>query len=133
MEKIDYKTLFELVEKYDDEATRVFNKLQDADLKAETNILRYGYDSGFERIEWDESYEDSIVIRYYDRGYDLYDSATLKIPADILFDDTKIDKWIKSKIDEALEKQEQKRKATEKRQEEKERQEYERLKEKFGK
>lgn len=133
MEKIDYKTLFELVEKYDDEATRVFNKLQDADLKAETNILRYGYDSGFERIEWDESYEDSIVVRYYDRGYDLYDSSTLLIPADILFDDTKIDKWIKSKIDEALEKQEQKRKATEKRQEEKERQEYERLKEKFGK
>ena len=133
MEKIDYKTLFELVEKYDEEATRVFNKLQDADLKAETDILRYGYDSYFERTEWDESYEDSIVIRYYDRGYDLYDSATLKIPADILFDDTKIDKWIKSKIDEALEKQEQKRKATEKRQEEKERQEYERLKEKFGK
>lgn len=133
MEKIDYKTLFELVEKYDDEATRVFNKLQDADLKAETDILRYGYSSDFERIEWDESYEDSIVVRYYDRDYDLYDSATLKIPADILFDDEKIDKWIKSKIDEALEKKEQKRKATEKRQEEKERQEYERLKEKFGK
>ena len=51
--------------------------------------------------------------------------STLMIPADILFDDTKIDK--------ALEKKEQKRKATEKRQEEKERQEYERLKEKFGK
>ena len=133
MEKIDYKTLFELVEKYDDEATRVFNKLQDADLKAETNILRYGYDSGFERIEWDESYEDSIVVRYYDRGYDLYDSSTLLIPADILFDDTKIDKWIKLKIDEAMEKKEQKRKAAEKRQEERERQEYERLKEKFGK
>ena len=59
--------------------------------------------------------------------------STLMIPADILFDDTKIDKWIKSKIDKALEKKEQKRKATEKRQEEKERQEYERLKEKFGK
>ena len=55
------------------------------------------------------------------------------IPADILFDDTKIDKWIKLKIDEAMEKKEQKRKAAEKRQEEKERQEYERLKEKFGK
>ena len=59
--------------------------------------------------------------------------STLMIPADILFDDTKIDKWIKPKIDKALEKKEQKRKATEKRQEEKERQEYERLKEKFGK
>lgn len=133
MEKIDYKTLFELVEKYDEEATRIFNNLKEADLEVKADVIQFGYDSDFERIEWDESYEDSIVVRYYDRGYDLYDSATLKIPADILFDDEKIDKWIKSKIDEALEKQEQKRKATEKRQEEKERQEYERLKEKFGK
>ena len=130
---IDYKTLLEFVEKYDEEATRIFNKLKEADLEVKAGVIQFGYNSDFERIEWDESYEDSIVIRYYDRGYDLYDSSTLLIPADILFDDTKIDKWIKSKIDEALEKQEQKRKATEKRQEEKERQEYERLKEKFGK
>ena len=55
------------------------------------------------------------------------------IPVDILFDDTKIDEWIKSKVDKALEEKEQMRKTAEKRQEEKERQEYERLKEKFGK
>ena len=133
MEKIDYKTLFELVEKYDEEVTRIFNKLKEADLEAKADAIQFGYDSDFERIEWNDSYEDSIVIRYYDRGYDLYDSATLKIPADILFDDEKIDKWIKSKIDEALKKKEEKRKDAEKRQEEKERQEYERLKEKIGK
>ena len=133
MEKIDYKTLFEFVEKYDEEATRIFNKLKEADLEAKAGILQFGYYSDFERIEWDESYEEAMAIRYYDRGYDLYESSTLLIPADILFDDTKIDKWIKSKIDEALEKKEQKRKEAEKRQEEKERQEYERLKEKFGK
>ena len=133
MEKIDYKTLFELVEKYDEEVTRIFYKLKEADLEAKADAIQFGYDSDFERIEWDDSYEKSIAVRYYDYGYDLYDSTTLMIPADILFDNTKIDKWIKSKIDEALEKQEQKRKATEKRQEEKERQEYERLKEKFGK
>ena len=130
---IDYKTLLELVEKYDEEATRIFNKLKEADLEAKAGILQFGYYSDFERIEWDDSYEEAIAIRYYDRGYDLYESSTLLIPADILFDDTKIDKWIKSKIDEALEKKEQKRKDAEKRQEEKERQEYERLKEKFGK
>lgn len=130
---IDYKTLFEFVEKYDEEATRIFNKLKEADLEAKAGILQFGYYSDFERIEWDDSYEEAMVIRYYDRGYDLYESSTLLIPADILFDDTKIDKWIKSKIDEALEKKEQKRKDAEKRQEEKERQEYERLKEKFGK
>lgn len=133
MEKIDYKTLIKLVEKYDEEASRVFNKLQKADQEAKTGILHYGHYGAFERIEWDYSDENTIAVRYYDHGYDLYESATLNIPADILFDDKKIDKWITSEIDKALEKKERQRKATEKYQEEKERQEYERLKEKFGK
>lgn len=133
MEKIDYKTLIKFVEKYDEEASRVFNKLQKADHEAKTGILYYGHYGAFERIEWDYSDENSIVVRYYDHGYDLYESASLNIPADILFDDKKIDKWIKLEVDKALEKKERQRKATEKYQEEKERQEYERLKEKFGK
>ena len=133
MEKIDYKTLIKLVEKYDEEASRVFKKLQRADQEAKTGVLHYGSYGTFERIEWDYSDENSISVRYYDYGYDLYESATLNIPADILFDDKKIDKWITSEIDKALEKKERQRKATEKYQEEKERQEYERLKEKFGK
>lgn len=133
MEKIDYKTLIKLVEKYDEEASRVFDKLQKADQEAKTGILHYGSYGTFERVEWDYSDENSISVRYYDHGYDLYESATLSIPADILFDDKKIDNWIKSEVDKALEKRERQRKATEKYQEEKERQEYERLKEKFGK
>ena len=99
MEKIDYKTLIKLVEKYDEEASRIFNKLQRADLEAKTGILHYGPYGTFERIEWDYSDENSISVRYYDHGYDLYESATLSIPADILFDDKKIDKWITSEID----------------------------------
>ena len=133
MENIDYKTLIKLVEKYDEEASRVFNKLQRADQEAKTGILHYGHYGAFERIEWDYSDENTIAVRYYDHGYDLYESATLNIPAGILFDDKKIDKWIASEIDKALEKKERQRKATEKYQEEKERQEYERLKEKFEK
>ena len=134
MEKIGYKTLLEFIEKYDEEATRIFNKLKEADLEANAIILDYGRYSVFERTEWYYSNEKYIIVRYYDDcdNYE-YVSSTLMIPADILFDDTKIDKWIKSKIDEALEKKEEKRKVTEQRQEEKERQEYERLKEKFGK
>lgn len=62
----------------------------------------------------DYSDENTIVFRYYDHGYDLYESASLSIPADILFDDKKIDKWIKSEVDKALEKKERQRKATEK-------------------
>lgn len=132
MEKIDYKTLIKLVEKYDEEASRVFNKLQRADQEAKTGILHYGSYGAFERIEWDYSDEESIVVRYYDYGYDLYESATLKIPADILFDDKKIDKWIKSIIDANLKAKKEAELAKQKAKEEKERQEYERLKEKFG-
>lgn len=132
MEKIDYKTLIKLVEKYEEEASRVFDKLQKADQEAKTSILDYGRYGTFERIEWDYSDENTIVVRYYDYGYDLYDSATLKIPADILFDDKKIDKWIKSIIDAKLKEKEEKELAKQKAIEDKERQVYERLKEKFG-
>ena len=127
----DYKILIELLEKYNKEAIRVFKKLQKADQKAKTGILEYGCYSVFGRTEWYCDNKNYITVRYYDDYR--YGSSTLIIPTDILFDDTKIDEWVKSKIDEVLEKQEQKRKAIEKRQEEKERQEYERLKEKFEK
>lgn len=129
---IDYKTLIKFVEKYDEEASRVFNKLKKADQEAKTDILHYGNCSAFERLEWDYSDEDSISVVYYHHGYDIYETECFSIPADILFDDKKIDQWIKSEVDKALEKKEEQRKAKEKYQEEKERQEYERLKEKFG-
>ena len=131
MEPIDYKTLLEFLGKYEEESARVFNKLREADLETKANILDYGRYSVFKRAEWyGEKY---ITVRYYD-DYENYEyvTSTLMIPADILFDDKKIDNWIKSEVDKALEKKEQMRKAAEKRQEEKERQEYERLKEKFG-
>ena len=130
MDKIDYKTLIEFLGKYEEESARVFNKLREADLEAKANILDYGRYSVFKRAEWyGEKY---ITVRYYD-DYENYEyvTSTLMIPADILFDDKKIDNWIKSEVDKALEKKEQMRKAAKKLQEEKERQEYERLKEKF--
>ena len=132
MELIDYKTLLEFLGKYEEESARVFNKLRESDLEAKANILDYGRYSVFKRAEWyGEKY---ITVRYYD-DYENYEyvTSTLMIPADILFDDKKIDNWIKSEVDKALEKKEQMRKAAKKLQEEKERQEYERLKEKFEK
>ena len=128
----DYKTFIKIVEKYDEEASRVFYKLKKADLEAEAKILRFGRYSSFRRLELECSDENSISVKYIDDGYDIYETDSLDIPADILFDDEKIDTWIKSEVDKALEKKEQQRKAKEKYQEEKERQEYERLKEKFG-
>ena len=128
----DYKTLLELLEKYKKEATRIFNKLKEANQEARTGILQYGRYSTFGRIEWDCFNENYITVRYYDDDYE-YVSSTLLIPVGILFDDTKIDEWVKSKVDKAMEEKELEQKAIRKRQEEKERQEYERLKEKFGK
>lgn len=128
----DYKTLLELIEKYNKEAIRVFKKLQRADQEAKTGILQYGCYSVFERTEWYCVNENYITVRYCDDDFE-YGSSTLLIPVDILFDDAKIDEWVKSKIDKAREEKELEQKAAKKRQEEKERQEYERLKEKFGK
>ena len=130
----DYRTLIELLEKYKEEAKRIFNKLKEANQEARTGILQYGRYSVFGKIEWDCFNENYITVRYYDDDYEYgYGSSTLIVPTDILFDDAKIDEWVKSKIDKAQEEKELEQKAAEKRQEEKERQEYERLKEKFGK
>ena len=129
---IDFKTLIKFVEKYNEEASRVFYKLKKADQEAETDILYFGRYSSFEELELVYFDDNSLSIVYYNYGYDIHETTWLRIPADILFDDEKIDKWIKSEVDKALEKKEQQRIAKEKYQEEKERQEYERLKEKFG-
>ena len=128
----DYKTFIKIVEKYNEEASRVFYKLKKADIEAEAKILRFMHYSSFRRLEWEFSDENSLSVKYFDDGYDICDADSLDIPADILFDDEKIDTWIKSEVDKALEKKEQQRKDKEKYQEEKERKEYERLKEKFG-
>ena len=127
----EYKTLIELLEKYNEEAIRVFKKLQKADQEAKTDILQYGCYSVFGRIEWYCANKNYITVRYYDECG--YGSSTLIIPVDILFDDAKIDEWTKTKIDKVIEEKELEQKVAKQRQEEKERQEYERLKEKFGK
>ena len=48
---IDYKTLISAVDKYSDEADRIFNKLHRADLEAKTCIIEYGKYATMERIE----------------------------------------------------------------------------------
>ena len=129
---IDYKTLISAVDKYNDEADRIFNKLHRADLEAKTDIIEYGKYANMERIEWDYSDEHTISVRYYDHGYDVYCSCSINIPADIFFNEDKIDAWIKSQISAELKRLEKAKEACKKIQEEKERKEYERLKEKYG-
>lgn len=127
----DYKELLLLIEGYDVEATRIFIKLRDADLESKTKILHYGKYASKERIEWDYSDDKNICIRYYDVGYDLYDSATLNIPACIFGNDSLIDEWINSKIKEAKELQRQAKEKQQLAKEAHEKAEYERLKAKF--
>lgn len=129
---IDYKTLISTVDKYSNEADRIFNKLHRADLEAKTNIIEYGNYATMERVEWDFSDENTISVRYYDHGYDLYCSCSINIPTDIFFNEDKIDAWIKSQISAELERQKKDKEALKKIQEEKEKKEYKRLMEKYG-
>jgi hypothetical protein len=131
MEKIDYELLIKTIDKYSVEACRIFNKLHNEDLKSKTNIIHYGKSAYFERVEWEESDKNNICIRYYDFYYDLYDYSTFCIPASILFNDEKIDKWIQGIITDELKKRVELKKKEELINEEKEKLEYERLKAKF--
>lgn len=131
MDKIDYELLIKTIDKYSHEICRVFEKLHREDMKAKTDIIKYGSSACFERIEWEDSDEYDIYIRYYDYDYDLYDSSTLEIPASILFNDEEIDKWIQGLITDTLKKNEESKRKEELEHEEKEKLEYERLKAKF--
>ena len=131
MDKIDYRLLLKNVDNYSDEVCRIFKKLHREDLKSKTNIIQYGSSASFfERVEWEESNENNICIRYYDY-HDLYDGNSLVIPASILFNDEKIDKWIQGLITDALKKIEESKRKAELKNYEKEKLEYERLKAKF--
>ena len=131
MDKIDYRSLIEAFNKYSIETRRIFDKLHREDLKSKTNIIQFDSYARFEGVEWNVSDANNIYIRYYDYGYDLYDSSTLTIPASILFNDEKIDKWIQGLITDALKKIEESKRKEELKDEERERLEYERLKSKF--
>ena len=131
MDKIDYGLLIKNIDNYSDEVYRIFKKLHKEDLKSKTNIIQYGSYASFERVDWEESDENNICIRYYDYYYDLYDSDSLVIPASILFNDEKIDKWIQGLITDALKKIEESKRKAELKNYEKEKLEYERLKAKF--
>ena len=131
MDKINYGLLIETVNKYSDETCRIFDKLHSEDLKSKTNIIQYGSYARFERVEWEYSDENNICITYYNYNYDLYDSSAVVIPASILFNEEKIDKWIQDLITDALKKIEESKRKAELKNEEKERLEYERLKAKF--
>ena len=107
MDKIDYGLLIKTINNYSYEVYRIFKKLRREDLKSGTNIIQYGSYASFERVVWEESNENNICIRYYDHYYGLCDSNSLVIPANILFNDEKIDKWIQSFITDELKKVEE--------------------------
>ena len=67
----NYEQLLTILDGYDNEAYRIFQKLKEADLKDKTKILQYGKHASIERVEWDYSDKKDICIRYYDAGYDI--------------------------------------------------------------
>ena len=132
MKRIDYKTLIENINLYEEEICRVFNKLLEEDLKAKTKILSYGFYSTFERVDWCSLDETNVSVIYYDDGYDLYDSSGINIPTSILFNDEEINKWIQGLISDKLILLSERQKKAELEKEAKERAEYERLAKKYN-
>ena len=132
MKQIDYKTLMENINIYEEEIYRVFNKLLEEDMKAKTKILSYGSYSTFEEVDWCSLDETNVTVRYYDNGYDLYDSSGINIPTSILFNDEEINKWIQGLISDKLILLSERQKKSELKKEEKERAEYERLAKKYN-
>ena len=133
MKQIDYKTLMENINIYEEEIYRVFNKLLEEDMKAKTKILSYGSYSTFEEVDWCSLDETNVTVRYYDNGYDLYDSSGINIPTSILFNDEEINKWIQGLISDKLILLSERQKKAELEKEAKERAEYERMKKKYKK
>ena len=127
----DYRLIIETVSKLSDEACRIFEKLHRKDLKLKTHIIQFDSYAHFERVEWEDSDENNICIRYYNYNYDSYDSNTLVIPVRILFNDEKTDNWIQGLITDKLKKIEESKQRAELENEKRERLEYERLKAKF--
>ena len=132
MKQIDYKTLMENINIYEEEIYRVFNKLLEEDMKAKTKILSYGSYSTFEEVDWCSLDETNVTVRYYDNGYDLYDSSDIDIPTSILFNDEEINKWVQGLISDKLILLSERQKKSELKKEEKERAEYERLAKKYN-
>ena len=132
MKQIDYKTLMENINLYEEEIYRVFNKLLEEDLKAKTKILAYGLYSTFEEVDWSSIDETNVSVIYYDDGYDLYDSSGINIPTSILFNDEEINKWIQGRISDELILISERQKKAELEKEAKERAEYERLAKKYS-
>ena len=132
MKQIDYKTLMENINIYEEEIYRVFNKLLEEDMKAKTKILSYGSYSTVEEVDWCSLDETNVTVRYYDNGYDLYDSSGINIPTSILFNDEEINKWIQGLISDKLILISERQKKAELEKEAKERAEYERLAKKYN-
>lgn len=127
----DYRQLLVILDDYDNEASRIFETLRKADTEAKAKVLTYGKNSYIERLEWDYADKDSICIRYYDYGYDLYDSNTIYIPVKIFGNDKLIQAWVEEKIQEGLNKIKEEQKLKKSKVLEFELAEYERLKAKF--
>lgn len=53
------------------------------------------YEPRFEKIDFDESNEKTLVIKYYDGGYDCYDYDYIKIPFDIIINNN-VDEYIEN-------------------------------------
>ena len=90
---MDYKTLISEVDKYSDEADRIFNKLHRADLEAKTGIIEYGKHAYMERIEWDYSDENEISDLLLENTESIYSAEGFYVDGEFIGSTDSKDKW----------------------------------------
>jgi hypothetical protein len=129
-ERIDYRTFYYSLCKYEAEMQRIFNELKKADDYAGAGVLVSAHRSRFSNVTFGHEYY--AVVTYIVRHSENTESFAISIPTDILFNDEKIQEWLNSQILEELHRKERHERLRANFYEERDRNEFERLKEKFG-
>lgn len=124
MKKEEIENLYKLYEQFENEVIYVFDEL-------DNNGLLDFYNNSYESFEIDSQDLNMVSIKYYDYGYDLYESSYIEIPTKILGDANEISKYIEKlkKEKELKDKLEKERKL--KQEKEIRRKKYEELKQEF--
>jgi len=116
----ELKQLSVLHQKLEKKAKALFEYIK----RNHKNVLHY--DDDFVECVVDE---DEVVIRYTDRGYDIFETYDLRIPFEGFC--SNMEKWADNYAERLRKEEEERKKAEQIRHEEYERQQYLRLKEKY--
>lgn len=127
MKESEVKEFFRLYKELDNIGKEVFEQFHEANLLS-SDICCPAY----EGIDFNNSNNSILFIRYFDKGYDIYDADTISIPFDFIINN-KVCEYIEEKRRKLEEWEEAQKKVHDEYLLNLEKSEYERLKAKFEK